>query len=71
MVGPRAPVVAEHGAEGDRILGVLLESLPVSEAARIAARLTGGSKNDLYTRALALAAVASDGAKAPAVRPPD
>ena len=71
VVGPRAPVVAEHGAEGDRILGVLLESLPVSEAARIAARLTGGSKNDLYTRALALAAVAADGAKAPAVRPPD
>jgi 16S rRNA (cytidine1402-2'-O)-methyltransferase len=39
-------------AEGERVLAVLLESLPASEAARLAARISGAPKNALYKRAL-------------------
>jgi 16S rRNA (cytidine1402-2'-O)-methyltransferase len=39
-------------AEGERVLAVLLESLPASEAARLAARISGAPKNALYRRAL-------------------
>jgi 16S rRNA (cytidine1402-2'-O)-methyltransferase len=38
--------------EGERVLAVLLESLPASEAARLAARISGAPKNALYRRAL-------------------
>ena len=41
--------------EGDRLLGILLETLPTREAARLAARITGLGKNRLYRRALELA----------------
>ena len=41
--------------EGERVLGVLLESLPASEAAKLAARITGAPRNALYKRALELA----------------
>lgn len=55
VLGPRAAPEAREDGEGERILRILLEEVSVSEAARIAARLTGGSKNALYARALELA----------------
>lgn len=44
-------------AEGERVLKLLLaDGLPVKQAAKLAAAISGGSKNDLYQRALALRA---------------
>ena len=40
--------------EAERILGILLEELPLKQAAALAARITGGKKNQLYQRALAM-----------------
>jgi 16S rRNA (cytidine1402-2'-O)-methyltransferase len=41
--------------EEDRILKILLAACPVSQAAALAAQITGGKKNALYERALQLA----------------
>jgi 16S rRNA (cytidine1402-2'-O)-methyltransferase len=41
-------------AEVDRVLGILLEEVPVSQAARIAAQITGRARKELYERALQL-----------------
>ncbi len=47
----------ETAQEEDRVLTVLLdEDLPVRQAAAITAKLTGGSRNRIYKRALMLAA---------------
>jgi 16S rRNA (cytidine1402-2'-O)-methyltransferase len=46
---PAKPAPA-HDAE--RVLDLLLEALPPSEAAKLAARITGAARNQLYRRAL-------------------
>ena len=38
--------------EAERLLRILLEELPLKQAASLAARITGGKKNDLYEQAL-------------------
>jgi len=55
VLGPKGTPEAKEDGEAERILRILLEEVSVSAAARIAARLTGGSKNALYSRALELA----------------
>ena len=49
-----APPLADQ-TEGERVLGLLLdEGMPVSQAAKLAHAITGGSKNALYEQALRL-----------------
>ena len=49
-----APASADDG-EGERVLALLLaDGLPVKQAAKLAAAITGAGKNALYERALAL-----------------
>ena len=49
-----APAAADAG-EGERVLKLLLaDGLPVKQAAKLAAAITGAAKNALYERALAL-----------------
>ena len=47
--------VAASATDVDSMLKILLDELPVKQAARIAARITGEKKNRLYQRALELA----------------
>ena len=55
VVGGASATEAEPDEiEQRRLLKVLLEELPVKKAAAVAARLTGGRKNDLYALALTL-----------------
>jgi 16S rRNA (cytidine1402-2'-O)-methyltransferase len=51
VLAPGAPARPDAGA-AQRVLDVLLESLPASEAAKLAARITGAPRNALYKRAL-------------------
>jgi len=45
---------AAMAAEARRVLEILLDDLPVRQAATLAARITGGRKNELYAFALKL-----------------
>ena len=49
-----APAVGGGGesVDAERVLAILLEALPPSEAAKVAARITGIGRNELYRRAL-------------------
>ncbi len=51
VVGPGAPAAPDAEA-AERVLEVLLDALPASEAAKLAARITGAPRNALYKRAL-------------------
>ena len=51
VLGPGAERSADL-AEAERVLGILLEKLPASEAAKLAARITGLPRNALYRSAL-------------------
>ncbi|HEX2546817.1 MAG TPA: 16S rRNA (cytidine(1402)-2'-O)-methyltransferase [Ramlibacter sp.] len=45
-------VVPANAGEGERVLALLLQELPVKTAVKLAAEITGGSRNELYQRAL-------------------
>ncbi|WP_230970998.1 16S rRNA (cytidine(1402)-2'-O)-methyltransferase [Nitrogeniibacter aestuarii] len=49
-----APPETGLSAEAERVLGLLLDEMPLKRAARLAADITGASKNALYQRALEL-----------------
>lgn len=51
-----APATAGVDGESERILKLLLAELPVRQAAKLAAEITGSAKNALYERALELKA---------------
>ena len=53
---PKAATAAD--ADADRVLRTLLEELPASQAAKLAAQITGRPRKELYERALGLKEVA-------------
>ena len=52
ILGPGEEIRAEL-AEGERVLGILLQSMPASEAAKLAAKITGVPRKELYASAVA------------------
>jgi len=54
LVTGAPPAADEREREGERVLGRLLEALPVKPAVRLAAEITGASRNALYDKALTL-----------------
>jgi len=51
VLGP-GPEIERDVAEGERVMAILAEKLPASDAARLAARITGVPRNALYKVAL-------------------
>jgi 16S rRNA (cytidine1402-2'-O)-methyltransferase len=54
IAGASPAIAADAGADLDRVLNVLLEQLPLKQAAGLAAKLTGARDNEAYKRALKL-----------------
>jgi 16S rRNA (cytidine1402-2'-O)-methyltransferase len=52
IVEGAAPDADKYAAEAKRTLAILLEELPVKQAAALAAKITGARKNELYALAL-------------------
>lgn len=52
VIAPGQPRPGAAAVDADRVLEVLLEELSPSDAARLAARITGSSKRTLYRKAL-------------------
>ena len=57
LIVSAAPPREGLDAETERVLGLLLAELPVKQAAKLGAAITGAAKNELYQRALELKAV--------------
>jgi 16S rRNA (cytidine1402-2'-O)-methyltransferase len=55
-----APATSAADVDVDRVLRTLLGDLPVSQAAKLAAQITGHPRKELYERALRLKAAAGD-----------
>lgn len=53
VLGPGEAKDSAPALDPGKVLGILLESLPASEAAKLAARITGAPRNALYKEALA------------------
>jgi 16S rRNA (cytidine1402-2'-O)-methyltransferase len=56
VAGAEAGADAAQAREEERVLGILAAELPLKQAAGLAARITGGSKNRLYQLGLGLSA---------------
>ena len=54
VVQGAASATSVDDVEAERVLKILLEEMPVSQAARIAAQITGRARKELYERALRL-----------------
>jgi len=54
VVQGAASATSVDDVEAERVLKILLEEMPVSQAARIAAQVTGRARKELYERALRL-----------------
>jgi 16S rRNA (cytidine1402-2'-O)-methyltransferase len=52
VIGGAAPASEERDAAAERVLSILLEELPLKQAAKLAASISGARKNDLYQIAL-------------------
>ena len=54
LTGSQAPAEAELSVQAQRTLALLLETLPLKQAVKLAAEITGESRNILYASALSL-----------------